>query len=338
MNTRHLVIDSYGYRLGLKGLRLTVKDTDRVVLREFTLSRLKSLTISSTRVSISSDILRALGVRGIPVYLLDFQGEVVGFLSGPSFHGTAKIRQNQFKALDDTSRSYALAASILFTKIRNQRAVLSYFQKYLKKEASENLVALDSAIELLQVQSRELRKEMESPGDLTSWREHLLGREGFAAKTYWHALRLAHFLPMSFTGRTGRGATDIVNQSLNYGYSILSAQIWRAISIAGLEAYSGFLHVDRPGKPSLVLDLMEEYRPWIVDRQIIKMRSELHKEQVFSQKIRRKIIDSIHKSLRSEIYYKNHRILLETLIQRQVFRFSGAICGKKVYRGHVFKW
>lgn len=74
---------------------------------------------------------------------------------------------------------------------------------------------------------------------------------------------------VSFEGREHRGATDQVNAALNYGYGILYAQVWGAIMNAGLEPFAGFLHVDRPGKPSLVLDLIEEFRQPLVDRPVI---------------------------------------------------------------------
>src|SRR5207248_8007396 len=72
-----------------------------------------------------------------------------------------------------------------------------------------------------------------------------------------------------FLGRASRGAQDEVNSLLNYGYGILYAQVWGAVLNAGLEPFAGFLHVDRPGKPSLVLDLVEEFRQPIVDRVVI---------------------------------------------------------------------
>src|SRR5204862_398077 len=70
-------------------------------------------------------------------------------------------------------------------------------------------------------------------------------------------------------GREGRGATDPLNAALNYGYGILYAQVERALLLAGLDPYAGFLHADRPGKPSLVLDLIEEFRQAVVDRTLI---------------------------------------------------------------------
>jgi CRISPR-associated protein Cas1 len=60
---------------------------------------------------------------------------------------------------------------------------------------------------------------------------------------------------------------------LNYGYGVLMGEVWRAVHYAGLDPYAGFLHADKPGKPSMVLDLMEEFRPHLVDRLVVKLVS-----------------------------------------------------------------
>ena len=97
-------------------------------------------------------------------------------------------------------------------------------------------------------------------------------------EVYWRTLRTSGLLPSSFQKREGRGSLEVTNAALNYGYSILEKFCWSALENAGLELYAGLLHVDRPGKPSLVLDFMEEYRAWVVDRNIIKLRARLGKE------------------------------------------------------------
>src|SRR5205823_7661479 len=86
---------------------------------------------------------------------------------------------------------------------------------------------------------------------------------------YWEAVTEIISQKVEFLGREHVGATDAVNSLLNYGYGILYAQVWGAVINAGLEPFAGFLHVDRPGKPSLVLDLVEEFRQPVVDRTVI---------------------------------------------------------------------
>ncbi len=102
-------------------------------------------------------------------------------------------------------------------------------------------------------------------------RLELMSAEARAATVYWDGV--ARVLPceFGFRNRVTRGAQDLFNMALNYGYGILYAQVWSAVSLAGLDPYAGFLHVDRPGRPSLVLDLIEEFRQQTVDRVLVRL-------------------------------------------------------------------
>lgn len=104
-------------------------------------------------------------------------------------------------------------------------------------------------------------------------RDTIMGIEGSASVTYWSAIAQVVPEEFGFLDRSGRYATDPVNALLNYGYGVLKGETWRAEHFAGLDPYGGFLHVDRPGKPSLVLDLMEEFRQQLVDKSVIKLIS-----------------------------------------------------------------
>src|SRR5207248_5647050 len=97
-------------------------------------------------------------------------------------------------------------------------------------------------------------------------RQEAMNLEARGARHYWDATRALVRSDLDWASRQTRGAQDLVNQCLNYGYGILYAQVERAILLAGLDPYAGYLHEDRPGKPSLVLDLIEEFRSYAVDR------------------------------------------------------------------------
>ena len=79
---------------------------------------------------------------------------------------------------------------------------------------------------------------------------------------------------LSLSPNEGRGSQEINNAMLNLGYAVLSSYILNAIINAGLEPYLGIMHGQRPGKMALVLDMMEEYRAWVVDRAVIKLRAQ----------------------------------------------------------------
>ena len=152
-----------------------------------------------------------------------------------------------------------------------KRAVLNYFNKYHHSDA-----LVEAAKNIKDIQERITSK--------ITQRNFLLGLEGSAAKLYFESLHKAELMPSSFKSRQGRGSREIGNSMLNFGYAVLGNYVMNAIINAGLEPYLGFLHTQRPGKPSLMLDLIEEYRPWVVDRQVIKLRSQAEGKSLSDQK------------------------------------------------------
>src|SRR5439155_18817820 len=105
------------------------------------------------------------------------------------------------------------------------------------------------------------------------------------------------------------GASDLLNSALNYDYGILYFQVEHARTLAGLDPYGGFLHADRPGKPSLVLDLIEEFRQIIVDRTIIGMVNKhvtivQDEQQRLTIETRKKIVEKLRERLAASEPYE----------------------------------
>lgn len=162
--------------------------------------------------------------------------------------------------------------------------------------------------------------------------------EGSAAAIYWQTLIAGDLTPDNFESRLGRRGNDGFNKALNYGYAILQTYVWNAIINAGLEPYIGFLHVQRPGKPSLILDIMEEYRAWVVDRAIIKMRSDLNDIDDLSLEVRKNIVAQIQTTMSKKYQYQKARISLESIMQRQIYKLSASFKGELNYKPYTFKW
>ena len=175
-------------------------------------------------------------------------------------------RRAQLEAMKDI-RGFELSRAIVRGKINNQAALLRYFGKYLK--------TVDPArYEQITIAAEELHRQRQATMRLSAKciadvRHQLMGIEGVCGRIYWDAVQVIVRHKIEFLGRATRGAQDEVNSLLNYGYGILYVQVWGAALNAGLEPFAGFLHVDRPGKPSLVLDLVEEFRQPVVDRVVL---------------------------------------------------------------------
>jgi CRISPR-associated protein Cas1 len=325
---RHLTVTEFGQFLGMSGARLQVQQ-DGQIINEYPLSRLRTISIAKKGVSFSSNLLLACAERGIRLFLLDWRGVSVASLSGNHQHAVVRVRQEQFRYLEQP-QARSLAAEMLHGKVRNQRAVLSYFNKSLKRpelDATSKQLA-QHAIKLKN--GNWLRHEQ--------WREELMGLEGSAANLYWKSMQNCNLLPASFIRRHGRGANDIANQALNFGYTLLSSYVWHALSNAGLEIYAGILHVQRPGKPALVLDIMEEYRAWVVDRNVIKLREKMSETSELTPAIKKQLGFAIHKTFATRYPYKKSKMRLESILQRQCYRLAGVFVEQKKYIAYRFKW
>jgi CRISPR-associated protein Cas1 len=266
-----LIADQFGAYVGKHSerLRVTLK---KEVIAEAPLLFLQQVLVAGRGVSVSSDALEACCERGIPVYFLSPRGEPYAGLYAAGLGGTVLTRRAQLAAFGD-ARGAALALTFAGGKIANQANLLRYVAKYRK--------TTDPALHReLQLRVREVLDHLAELTDLGAadpnarvddLRGTLLSIEGRAAQRYWGGLKLVVPAALGWPGREGRGAPDPFNAALNYGYGVLYGQVERALVLAGLDPYAGFIHVDRPGKPSLTLDLIEEFRAPVVDRTILGM-------------------------------------------------------------------
>lgn len=329
---RHLTITQFGSFIGLDGQRLVVKKENQVV-GEYPINRLKTLQITTKGVGLSSNLLYELSLRGVNVFFIDYRNIPVMAISGTHHHAVVELRKKQFE-FGNSHGAIELSKRIVLGKIRNQRAVLLYFAKQTKRETVKDYII--QSIQKLEKSIYQIKEK--NFQNIVNWKEFLMGFEGAAAQIYWNGLKNSELLPYPFQERKGRGAIDVVNQCLNFGYAILMSYIWNAVLKAGLEPYFGFYHVTRPGKPSLVLDIMEEYRAWVVDRNIIKLRFQLTKESSLNQELKNRIIKEVHESFSKKYKYNGKLLKLETMLQRQVYRLCGFIYGNKKYKHITFKW
>jgi CRISPR-associated protein Cas1 len=223
--------------------------------------------------------------------------------------------------------------------------------KYRKESAPEVFELLRGCAERLLDHAAELERMRQLPevssgarATVDDWRPELLGIEGRAAQAYWDAVK--HVLPEScnWPGREGRGAKDAVNSALNYGYGILYGQIERALVLAGLDPYAGFTHVDRPGKPSLTLDAIEEFRQPVVDRTIFGLANkgvkfEQDERGYLTAETRHNLAEKVLDRLESTEAYEKKNVPLRVIIQSQARHLATFLRGDRTeYEAFVMGW
>jgi len=318
---KHIIINNYGIFLGLKSARVVIKKNGEV-LKEIALNRVKTIHVLSKGVSLSSDLIDACSCRGIKIFFNTFNS--FSALHTLYEHKSVMVRKNQFDKADE-ELGLQLARQLIIGKLKNQRATLLYSSRNIKDERKREVIDFfDSSIKQLK-DKKELDKEF------------IMGMEGVSASYYFRYLREMRLLPETFKERTKRNSEEITNIALNYGYAILFNFIYKATINAGLEPYYGVLHSTRSAKPSLILDIMEEYRSFVVDRNIIKLKSKLSKASEFD-KVKKDVAKAILTTLSKKHKYNHKKLTLESIIQRQLYKISGYFCEQSKYKSYIFRW
>jgi CRISPR-associated protein Cas1 len=203
--------------------------------------------------------MQACAAAGITMVLLDRTGRFQARIEGP-VTGNVLLRRAQYRASDKPDD---IVRSLVMGKVANQRSVLMRaLRDYGDDYASEDKQSIDTVVERL---ARILRRVELSDETLDALR----GSEGEAASLYFgvfdHLIRSPD-PEMRWRGRSRRPPLDPVNALLSFLYTLLTHDCRSAAESVGLDPAVGFLHRDRPGRPSLALDLMEELRPVLADR------------------------------------------------------------------------
>lgn len=210
------------------------------------------------QVSASPPLMELCGEAGVTLSFLSEQGKFLARLHGP-VSGNVLLRREQYRRADDEASSSAIARAVLIAKIANCRTVL--MRSARERNDNESSGPILSASGHL---SRIL-KGLERETSLDALR----GMEGEAARIYFSVfdhLVLAQKKDFYFTERSRRPPLDNLNALLSFIYTLLAHDVASALEGVGLDPAVGFLHRDRPGRPGLALDIMEELRPILADR------------------------------------------------------------------------
>ncbi len=307
--------------------------------QEIPFFRISELIIASYGVSISTDLIKELCSRGIPITFMTPGGRPYANLTSPCLSGTVITRREQLKSYDN-ERGVELVKIIIAAKLKNQAHCLKYFAKYLNDRAPERYRRIRQAAHSL---LRLIPQVKAANGVcIDHVRGHLLGLEGTAGRIYWEGVGGILIDGVGFNGRQHRGAIDPFNAAINYGYGILYARIWGAALNAGLEPFAGFMHVDRPGKPSLVLDLIEEFRQAVVDRSVIACfnlgREVWMKGGLLDEASRKCIAESVNDRLETPAPYQGQKLKVSSIIQAQARQVASFLRGGGVYKPFTMRW
>jgi CRISPR-associated protein Cas1 len=204
---------------------------------------------------------------GVTLTYLSDNGRLVARVDAPR-SGNVLLRREQFRRADRPEDCVPLARSFVAGKLHNARNALLRAARESKQPA--DVAELNRAASLLGEHIEELVR--------SSSLDSVRGHEGDSARTYFAALprmvrrQREHF---ARSGRSRRPPLDPINAMLSFTYALMVQDCVAALTAAGLDPDVGFLHSDRPGRPSLALDLVEEFRTLIADRLVLALINRL---------------------------------------------------------------
>ena len=322
-----LLIDAYGTYIGASGERIVLRlpsKTKGRIKKEYPIRRLEKIVILRPA-SISTNAVKLAVEHDVDVVYLGAFGKPIGRIFGSDARGLATVRRAQLEVSIDPVRALELAKSFVAGKCRNQILQLKFLMAKHDADFNREILRSDALLKTLGALG---------PGEKA--REKLLGIEGYIADKYWRALRSLYRFP----GRIPRGR-DKFNSAINYGYGILYNEVERACLYVGLDPYIGLYHAERYGKPSLVLDLVEEFRVSVVDSAVFPLfltktlgkRGDFEKittgQYQLSSEGKAKIVEAVFKHLNQNVRWKGKTYSLKVVIEKQSQSLARCFLGKE---------
>lgn len=304
LNTLYVTTqDSYLHKEG-QSVVVKVDKEDRLRLPIHTLDGIVCFGI----VSMSPYLMHHCAENDVSVSFLSQYGKFLARIQGP-ISGNVLLRREQYRVADTKIETSEIARHILIGKIANARTVVR--RAIRDYGETKDCLLLGKVEKRLSYYLRRL--------EASSTVHELRGIEGEAAATYFSAFPDLITLPKQefvFSGRNRRPPTDPANALLSFTYTLLVHDCRSALEGVGLDPCVGYLHTDRPGRPSLALDLMEEFRAFLADRLVLSLinRRQIQKRDftksksgavIMSDDARKKLLTAWQKRKQEEIthYY-----------------------------------
>lgn len=248
-----LYIQKPNYHLSLNADRVVIKDEEKVEIREISIGLIENVLIFGT-VQLTTQLLASLAKNGINVFYFTTYGKFLYFLDSCRNDDFEKQEKQALSSFDETF-CLEIAKKIVISKITNQLNLLKAFdiEGICDKQDYEKFFEAIASVS----------KATTIP--------EIMGCEGRIAKSYFYFLNLLIEDDFRFYRRSKRPSQDIFNALLNFGYSILHSCFIGMIRKNGLSLGFGVLHSPHYHHPILASDLMEEWRPVIVDDTVMSL-------------------------------------------------------------------
>ncbi len=329
IKSSEIVLSRYGLYIGITKGKIVIKEYGKIV-KQLPLNAVTRIIILSPGINISSMLVYQCSKKGIDIDFI-YKDEPYALIT---YHKSVSktIHKKQLE-LTNTKRSLQIAKTIIKAKSKNQLNLIKYFARYREDTNIEEFKKLEKIIYTIEKIYRLIEKAKDT--------NMLMGYEGTISKNYWKAFGI--LIDKPDFNRITQNAPDTINQAINYGYGFLYNRIQSAIIKCGLSLYHSFLHTEQSNKPTLVYDLIEEFRQPVVDREIISILNrgtKLHSSKGKLTKESIKIISqNIQERLITPTRWRKGKYKITTIIDEQVLSISQVVQDEnKKYKGFIVRY
>lgn len=333
---KELLVNTPGCFIGFTSKGITVKRQGKIVYQQ-PVGALTHITVAAKGITLSSNLIDYCLAHKITIDFFNSSGGHTGsILSNKYLESTLWNRQ----ATCGLEKRNTLAASIILGKLRNQLALVKYFHKYHRYHYPQ----LDEKFKAFTEFFRSFQATLKSKCyDKEVLITYLTGNEAQGAVYYWNYIRsLLSDDDIGFEKRVRKGATDLMNMMLNYGYAILYNRVWQAILGAKLNPFDSIIHCRQIGKPTFVYDMVEIFRAQVVDRVIITLIQKgisLRTEKgLLDAETRKQVSQGVLDRLNRYENYRGEELTLEDIIRRQMSEIARFIEKDVKYKPYIAKW
>lgn len=331
-----LLVSTSGSYIGYSNHGIIIKKGTSVLLKHSN-PYLKHITIIGKGITISTNAISYCVDNGIGIDLFDGGGKHEATILTPKF---LEASYWKLQATLTEKKRMELARRLIIGKLKNQQNLLKYFFKYHKCSGD---VSMERYEQTMNVFDSELAKLKNKTNDNAETISGIMGCESQAAIAYWAFIReMLQNDDVRFEKREHKGATDLFNYILNYGYAILYSRIWQALLAAKLNPYDSVVHMRQSGKPTFVFDCVELFRAQAVDRVVVSLIQKRQKLEIegnqLSEETRRKVASAVLERMNRYEKYRGTDMTLTAVFRQQTKEIADYISTGKTFRPYIAKW
>ena len=329
----HLHINTYGSYVHVKDETFEIRrknEQGEVERKQFAAHKVTGI-VMTTGSALSTDAIRLAMQHNVDLLFVEHDGDPIARIWHSKLGSTTKIRKAQLEA-SLSAEGLRWVKSWLRTKLDNQRG----FVQDLKKHRPQHADFLNDKLARLEALAASVQRQ-EAP-TVAAVADTLRGLEGTAGRLYFETLSYVLPVDYRFAGRSRRPAADAFNAFLNYAYGILYSRVEKALMVAGVDPYLGFLHRDDYNQLSMVFDFIEPYRTW-VDETVFRLFSAKKINKAHTEPLAQGVaLNAVGKALLVEAFgtyldgdsirHRGRNLLRGVALQADAHQFANALIGR----------